>query len=219
MYLEKEKVVVENDLEVDEAKLKKDKADLEKYKSVYNIAENIAICIGFAIGIVAAICYFVIEGFNFGVVFCLLTFTLAGFIIGSIIGVVFWYFKTENIEFQDTLKNRLEEYALLKQGINYIATLKKILLNEDTTVLLSNDYRTIEVSGLDDDGLEQKFTININNVYYKDTDNFTIIYKMEDDNSTYRDIRCFHVDLELPREYYAKLKKDAKLKKGKLLWE
>lgn len=31
---------------------------------------------------------------------------------------------------------------------------------------------------------------------------------MEDDDSTYRDIRCFHVDLELPKEYCAKLKRE-----------
>lgn len=194
---------------------KKDKADLEKYKSVYNIAEKIVICVGFVIGIITTIRSFIIEGkFCFEVIFSSIAgFIIGGIIIGGIIGVAFYYFKTKNIEDEYTLKGRLEEYALLKQEINYIVILKKILLNEDTTVLLSNDYRTIEISGLDEDVLEQKFTININNVYYKDTDNFTIIYKMEDDDSTYRDIRCFHVDLELPREYFAKLKE------GKLLWE
>lgn len=207
MNIEKEKIVIENRLEVDEIQSKKDKADLEKYKSVYNVAGDIAICIGFAIGIVVAICFFIIEGkFCSEVIVSFLFSTVAGLIIGSIIGVAFWHFKTEDIEYQDTLKNRLEEYALLKQEVNDIAALKEILSNKDTVVLLYDDYHTIEVSGLDKNGLERKFTINISNVYYKDTDSFTIIYKMEDNDSIYRDIRCFHVDLELPREYFTKLK-------------
>ena len=204
VYLEKEKIVIKNGLKVDEAKSKKDRADLERYKSVYNIAKKIVICAGFVIGIVTTICSFIIEGkFCFEVIFSFIISTVAGFIIGEVIGAAFCHFKTKDIEDEYTLKGRLEEYDLLKQEINDIVALKKILLNKDTTVSLSNDCKIIEISGLDENGLERKFTININNVYYKDTDSFTIIYKMEDDNSIYRDIRCFYVDLELPRECYS----------------
>lgn len=218
MYLEKEKIVIENGLEVDEAKLKKDKADLEQYESVDDTTNKVVVCVGFTIGIVvgivAAVYSFVIEDkFSFGanIYIYFLFFTLAGFIISGIpieaIEAGFYHFKTKGLEDRYTLKKRLEEYALLNQEVNDIATLKKILLNKDTVVLLHDDYRIVEISGLDENGLERKFIVNINNVYYKDTDSFTIIYKMEDNDSTYRDIRCFHVDLELPREYYKRLRR------------
>lgn len=214
MYLEKEKIVIKNSLKIDEAKSKEDKANLEQYESVDDTTKKVVVCVGFAIGIVAgivaAIYTFVIgDKFGFGANNYFLFFTLAGFIISSIpIGAGFYHFKTKGLEDRYTLKNRLEEYALLSQEVNDIATLKKILLNKDTVVLLHDDYRIVEISGLDENRLERKFIVNINNVYYKNTDRFTIIYKMEDDDSTYRDIRCFHVDLELPREYCTKLKRE-----------
>lgn len=206
MYLEKEKIIIKNDLEIDETKVKNDKSDLERYESVGDTAKNIVICVGLLISVVVAIYFFVIEGkFSVEVVLSLFNSTVVGFISSCIIGAAFCHFKTKDIEDEYTLNNRLERYDLLNQEIHNIAVLQKILSEKDTTVLLHDDYRTIEILGLGENGLEQNFTININNVYYKDTDSFSIIYKIEDDNSLYRDVRCFYVDLELPREYFARL--------------
>lgn len=206
MYLEKEKIIIKNDLEIDEAKVKNDKSDLERYESVGDTARKIVICIGLLISVVVAIYFFVIEGkFSCEVIPSLFNSTVVGFLSGCIIGAAFCYFKTKDIEDEYILIKRLEKYNLINQEIHNIAVLQKMLSEKDTTVLLHDDYHTIEILGLDENGLEQNFTININNVYYKDTDSFSIIYKIEDDNSLYSDVRCFYVDLELPREYFARL--------------
>lgn len=192
MYLEKEKIIIKNDLEIDEAKIKNDKSDLERYESVGDTARKIVICIGLLISVVVAIYFFVIEGkFSCEVIPSLFNFTVVGFISSCIIGAAFCHFKTKDIEDEYTLNNRLEKYNLINQEIHNIAVLQKMLSEKDTTVLLHDDCHTIEILGLDENGLEQNFTININNVYYKDTDSFSIIYKIEDDNSLYSDVRCF----------------------------
>lgn len=221
MNIEKEKIVIENNLKVSETTIKECKDNLERYESADKTSDKIVICLGLAIGVAVATYFFVLEGkFNFLVVFLFLFSTLVGFIISDrTIRNAFYNFKTKDIEYPYILRKKLEEYDLLNREVNDIEALKEILSSKDTVVLLYDDYHTIEILGLDENGLERKIVININNVYYKDTDNFTMIYKMEDDDFAYRDVRCFYVDLELPREYFTKLKEDGVVEKKLLLMQ